>query len=766
LEFNKKQLVYLPKKLNRIISAIRPFLGNWPDWIGLILLALTLGIVARSIQQAQWINPQPAFLLVLILALAFGFILAKSTLRALAATGLAALGGLLVTFWQVTIVLPSPSGANIFSRMAGSLGELWQTLSQSMPNEGTTYFAVFLVIFLWGLAFFCAWRLVRKQSVWYAVFLGLIALMINLNYLAKTSYGYFYLFIFAAILLVSYVHFIRQRFSFKPDFNAVVRGVFGFTALVLLLSAILVGTSWAAPEIKANQLQSLMDSKIQPGQTLNNLKINFFASVRAKGTIIKAEDQGSLYFSSLPNLSQDVQFIIQSFNSPAAYWRVNRYDIYNSWGWTTSPSNENLVGSGEPQIITQTAASQFMQTYTVTDKIKTNIVLTEGQFLSAMSPVIAHDFLLAGQAAGTNSTQSNQTAAGDQTVSIVTPHIYKPDDSYTITTVVTKPTVDQLKGAATVYPAAVTSQYLQLTPDLPQPVRRTANNATRRALTEYDKVAAILNYLSQFTYNIEGSTPALGVDEVYSFTNIQKTGNCTNFATAAVVLLRCAGVPARLATGYIPHYVDKTSGSFVIEARDSHAWPEVYFPGYGWIEFESTPPGAIAPLPDNTDNTASNPIPATGTFNNPLDFLPPYLPQTNASAQIQNNQPVSPSNRGPYVPLAITAAIIAALGVIVYLYLRKFKRRDYISDVFARLCFASNLVGVSSSPQQTPLEFGERLSAVLPGQKAAIDTIMNSFIISRFSRKKLLYVDEQAAITRSWHVILRGILVRRLSIWR
>ncbi|HEX7474966.1 MAG TPA: hypothetical protein VF318_03290, partial [Dehalococcoidales bacterium] len=108
MEFNKKQLEYLPKKLNRIISAIRPFLGNWPDWIGLFLLALTLGIVARSIQQAQWINPQPAFLLVLILALIFGFILAKSALRAWPATGLAALGGLLVTFWQVTIVLPSP----------------------------------------------------------------------------------------------------------------------------------------------------------------------------------------------------------------------------------------------------------------------------------------------------------------------------------------------------------------------------------------------------------------------------------------------------------------------------------------------------------------------------------------------------------------------------------------------------------------------------------------------------------------------------------
>ena len=105
------------------------------------------------------------------------------------------------------------------------------------------------------------------------------------------------------------------------------------------------------------------------------------------------------------------------------------------------------------------------------------------------------------------------------------------------------------------------------------------------------------------------------------FLLVQKSGNCTNFATAAVVLLRSAGVPARFCTGYIPHYVDKTANTFVVLAKDYHAWPEVYFPGYGWIEFEVTPGLATT---DIAENTTGNTLPGLSAAN--FDDFPPYFP--------------------------------------------------------------------------------------------------------------------------------------------
>ncbi len=765
MEFNRKSLESLPRRFTGLRSSIRPLLGGWSEWIGLLLLALTLGIVVRSIQQAQWINPQPSFLWVLSLSLVLGFILANSRLKTLPSAGLAVVAGFLVTFWQATSLLPTAAGSNIFSRIASSFSSLWQAFAHSSPNEGTIYFGVFLLVFIWAAGFFSVWRLLRRWSVWYAVFLGLAALLINLDYLNKTAYGYFYFFIFAAILLVCYVHFVRQRLLFRADPRRLFRRAVWSSAIVLLLGAILVGTSWAVPEIKANQLQSLADSKMQPGQALNDLKINVFAAVHAKGTIIKTEDQGTLYFSSKPNLSTDVQFVIKASSVPAAYWRVKRYDVYNAWGWTTSPFGDSLVEAGTDQNLASTAAARFLLTSTVTDKIKTDIVLAAGQFLSANSPVVVHNY--ANSTAGTPSAPSPgaSTLPADQSVSITTAHLYKPDDTYTVTTVITQPTAEQLEAAGNSFPAVVTAQYLQLPVELPQPVRRAAATAVRRSSTEIDKVNSILHYLAQFTYDIQGSNPSPETDEVYSFLNIQKTGNCTNFATAAVVLMRASGVPARLATGYIPHSVDSSSGDYLVEARDYHAWPEVYFPGYGWIGFESTPPGSVTPDPSANLNPGGAP-PNTDGYTNPLDLMPPYYPHRPLPEDPPTGLHGSPAaSNNPLVPALLIAALVFIMATIAYQLLWRFKRRDFASDVFAKVSFAAGLIGIACSCEQTPLEFGARLAKVLPKYSQSINTVMDTFMAVRFSRKKLLYLDEQIALTRSWHAILRGILIRRLTTW-
>jgi hypothetical protein len=67
-----------------------------------------------------------------------------------------------------------------------------------------------------------------------------------------------------------------------------------------------------------------------------------------------------------------------------------------------------------------------------------------------------------------------------------------------------------------------------------------------------------------------------------------RKGYCDYYATAMVVMARLAGLPARYVVGYIGENYDDVTQVYLITADQSHAWPEIYFPNYGWIAFEPT----------------------------------------------------------------------------------------------------------------------------------------------------------------------------------
>ena len=73
----------------------------------------------------------------------------------------------------------------------------------------------------------------------------------------------------------------------------------------------------------------------------------------------------------------------------------------------------------------------------------------------------------------------------------------------------------------------------------------------------------------------------------YFLFDLQK-GYCDYYASAMVVLARAAGLPARLVVGYAAGAYDAESTRYIVTADQSHAWVQVYFPDYGWIEFEPT----------------------------------------------------------------------------------------------------------------------------------------------------------------------------------
>ena len=82
--------------------------------------------------------------------------------------------------------------------------------------------------------------------------------------------------------------------------------------------------------------------------------------------------------------------------------------------------------------------------------------------------------------------------------------------------------------------------------------------------------------------------PADGADAVDDFLFESQLGFCEQIASTVTIMLRSQGVPARLATGYVPGERDRVSGVWNVRGTDAHAWVEVWFPQTGWQPFDPT----------------------------------------------------------------------------------------------------------------------------------------------------------------------------------
>lgn len=150
------------------------------------------------------------------------------------------------------------------------------------------------------------------------------------------------------------------------------------------------------------------------------------------------------------------------------------------------------------------------------------------------------------------------------------------------------PTVRQLLAAGEIYPAWVSEHYLQLPADLSPRISELSERITADAETPYDKAAAITNYLREnITYTTSVEPPPGGIQALEWFLFDLRAGFCNYSASAEVILLRAAGVPARLVAGFAQGKYEPPDKYTILE-KDAHAWPEVYFPGIGWVEFEPT----------------------------------------------------------------------------------------------------------------------------------------------------------------------------------
>ena len=138
-------------------------------------------------------------------------------------------------------------------------------------------------------------------------------------------------------------------------------------------------------------------------------------------------------------------------------------------------------------------------------------------------------------------------------------------------------------------PPHIRARYLQL-PAISPRVRHLATDLTAGVESPYQQAEAIRRYLQHgFTYTLQAPLLPDRADAVDEFLFVTHQGSCELFASALAVLLRAAGIPARLVTGYTTGSYNVFTGYYDVRNSDAHAWVEMFQPGAGWIEMEATP---------------------------------------------------------------------------------------------------------------------------------------------------------------------------------
>ncbi len=164
-----------------------------------------------------------------------------------------------------------------------------------------------------------------------------------------------------------------------------------------------------------------------------------------------------------------------------------------------------------------------------------------------------------------------------------------------------------------------------------------ARRLSSGAETQLDVVRRVEGFLERgFRYDTDvddGDRPL----EEFLFT--RRSGYCQHFSGAAALLLRLAGVPARVATGFAPGRYDPERGNWQVRDLDAHSWVEVYFEGLGWIPVDPTPSAGPAAVPPAAEPLrAEAEVPARSSVPAPVGAVALVVPFTWGAIHVRRHR--------------------------------------------------------------------------------------------------------------------------------
>ncbi len=758
------------------------------DLTSLLLVWALMIITALALDAAHWTDGLGALVPISVLAVAAGFLLARSHYSeplALLISSVYSLAAVLVTSAHTLV-----EDGRLWERTDTLLQQIavWldQAVAGNQPTNDDVAFVVFMSVLFWFLGHNAAWHVFRVDRVWRVIVPAGMVLITNQFYYQGEASLDLYLggFVVLSLLLLIRSHIDLREYDWfihQVSFSGAVRRAFMRTGAIL--AVILVALAWRAPtgsdDRDLSRIRELLsgDSLMELVELWNRL----FSSLEGRG-IATADYYGGteLQLSGAIQLGDQPVMLVEIDGPPGAryYWRSTVYDAYDavSWRWrhirtvrafTDQAGLRFNIGPAEPG-----ARAEARQQFTMLIRAS-NLVYAAPQPTIMGLPVEAELDCVE----DLERTCVNENGLADVAI-IRARSTLRAGDQYTVTSLVSTASGAALRGAGQNYPDWVLRLYLQGANSVAPRVRDLAAQIVSRAgvVTPYDRVRAIEFWLrTNIQYNERIPTPPRGSDPIEWFLFEQREGYCNYYATAMVLMLRSQGIPARMAAGFAQGIWDAERGAYLVRERDAHTWVEVYFPGYGWVEFEPTADEApinrqddatpLAILPTVTPVPTPTPLP-TATFTPPAptpDDTNPTLdsgaagrvappsstptPSPTPAPSATPPPPPDPTRVGPEEDRALLRVILLALGILAlvvlalvlavlfaiwYIEYRGLGGLSVVQRAYARLSIYGRWIGLRFADSATPDERRRRLVARLPEIEQPINTITHTYVNERY----------------------------------
>jgi protein-glutamine gamma-glutamyltransferase len=280
--------------------------------------------------------------------------------------------------------------------------------------------------------------------------------------------------------------------------------------------------------------------------------------------------------------------------------------------------------------------------------------------------------------------------------------------------------------------------------DLAEEWRRASANHT-------EIVSRAVDYFrrSGLAYTLE--PPALGRDSVDEFLFTTRAGFCEHFASAFVFLMRAAGLPARVVTGYLGGDPNPVDGILTVRQSDAHAWAEVFVAGRGWLRVDPT----AAAVPLRLDSGLARAVRSSGAL--PLLMRPELewlrgmrynweavVHQWNVwvlGYNLERQRDVMSwfgMRGGDWRDLA--AALLGAMcvfaAVLLAWSLQRRAQPDPVQAAWLRFCRKLGAQGLARAPHEGPRDFAQRATGSVPSSAAAIRRIGDLYIALRYGKER------------------------------
>ena len=757
---------------------------RWWDLPSAILLFLLVLFSAWRLQVTDWTEGLTVVRNVATLGLIVGVALGQSAFQKRGVI-LLSIAYMIVFFtWQwLGFVADSDEQIYLGEQFLILFGRLFTSLNEFLSGRAVQDQFLVMGLFcipFWFVSLYSGYQLTRYANVLACIFPSAI-LMFMIHYYHYTTKDYSWM--FGVYLFVTLLFLGRQKYIIDKTKWAKERVLYSNESSVdinnttLTVAAVIIALTWMIPfTLPATALARESWQEISREWFSGELYENLFSSINKEKKPQARNFQTELGLGTQTSQSDLVIFLVYAPSKaeeyPRLYWRGQVYDRFEENRWmTTSQAESRYSASRDLKIPDLQNRSRLTFTFDV--YTETQIIL-----FSASQPVSASRNTI---------VLHHPTAPEDETIDVMAVRAspaLEVGELIRVTAMMANPIISELQQASTEYPDWVKEKYLQLPDDFSPRIRDLALEITASADTPFDKAVAITNYLrDEINYYPAISIPD-DVDPLEYFLFDKKQGFCNYSATVEVLMLRSIGIPARLAVGYAQGEANVQNTIYTVRERDLHAWPEVYFPEYGWIEFEPT--GNQEPLnrPIVHEEETTNINPFNPARQLPLEEEEQLSPEVEADEEAQ----VQPLFTQSQIRWLSVLTVFLLLWVILFFIKRRYAPNQTVASIlkttfekwswkvpvwlnqflawatlptiernFHTINTSLKWMGKEQPLHATAIERASVLQKTLPPAASSIEILLNEHQAALFSPRG---GDEALARRAAWNILLQAAYAR------